>query len=419
MTKALLIVPHFWDPVCVPLGVSSLKSYAEKNGHTVHLLDLNTEEKIFSFQHIYFQEYKRQFPRANKWNIERNGTEMLAMHQVIYLNARRSPRYTEMVSEVLNISGMPDSEFMVHLNIKRFDQIFHKLYLQVSQVVTHELAKLKPDVVGASLFNSTWAGTLFMMDLVKTMLPKVRTIVGGPGPIMGVTADIQELQHFYDAHESIDFYVVGEGEQAFLNILDNPTSLPMVVDSTRSGDRALNMNELPCPDYGELSIDRYMQLSISSSRGCPFECSFCAETVFWDGYRKSKFDRTYEHMNFLANKCNRQSFYLCDSLSNSSITQLTSKIHEEGKSYVLDCYLRADKSCTNKQKAINWRKGGLYRARLGMESASQRILDEMVKMTTPDLMSKSLEALAGAGVMTSTLWIVGYPGETEAEFKQT
>ena len=54
-----------------------------------------------------------------------------------------------------------------------------------------------------------------------------------------------------------------------------------------------------------------------------------------------------------------------------------------------------------------------------MESASQRILDAMVKKTTPEQMERSLELLAGAGVITSTLWIVCYPVETEVEFEET
>jgi hypothetical protein len=54
-----------------------------------------------------------------------------------------------------------------------------------------------------------------------------------------------------------------------------------------------------------------------------------------------------------------------------------------------------------------------------MESASQRILDAMVKKTTPESMSRSLQVLSAEGVITSTLWIVCFPGETEKEFNDT
>ena len=54
-----------------------------------------------------------------------------------------------------------------------------------------------------------------------------------------------------------------------------------------------------------------------------------------------------------------------------------------------------------------------------MESASQRILDDMVKQTTPENMEKSLRALSKHGILTSTLWIVAYPGETEDEYNET
>ena len=37
MARALLLVPHFWDPVCVPLGVCSLKAYADRAGHDARM----------------------------------------------------------------------------------------------------------------------------------------------------------------------------------------------------------------------------------------------------------------------------------------------------------------------------------------------------------------------------------------------
>ena len=50
MTKALLITPSFWDPICPPLGAASLKSFGEMHGHKVNILDLNTHTKIFGAQ---------------------------------------------------------------------------------------------------------------------------------------------------------------------------------------------------------------------------------------------------------------------------------------------------------------------------------------------------------------------------------
>lgn len=62
MTRALLILPHFWDPVCPPMGITSLKAYAEKEGHRVDLFDFNTVPDIYAAQGFYFEEGKRQFP---------------------------------------------------------------------------------------------------------------------------------------------------------------------------------------------------------------------------------------------------------------------------------------------------------------------------------------------------------------------
>jgi hypothetical protein len=50
MTRALLIVPPFWDPICVPLGITSLKAYAEAAGHHVDVFDFNTVPKVFNIQ---------------------------------------------------------------------------------------------------------------------------------------------------------------------------------------------------------------------------------------------------------------------------------------------------------------------------------------------------------------------------------
>ena len=112
MSKALLITPAFWDPICPPLGTASLKSYAEINGHQIDIVDLNTSPQIFGAQKEYFNEVQQQFPYMKKWNIERNGTEMLSLHQIVYLFAKHKKNYKEMVADVLNMDMRPFDNFM-------------------------------------------------------------------------------------------------------------------------------------------------------------------------------------------------------------------------------------------------------------------------------------------------------------------
>lgn len=426
MQKTLLIVPHFWDPICVPLGICSLKAYVEQFNHKVDLFDYNTVPKIFGMQRKYFEEGMRQFHYWQKWNIYRNGTDMLAFHQLAYLKARHYPNYRELVGEILNMSGRTMGQFLSELNTQPFDEIFDTLYRDVLQILEKLLNEFNPDVVGCYLNNSTWPATLFILENVKRLRPHVRTIVGGPGPIMGLTTDINEVKTFFEKHDFIDYFVIGEGEQSFLKILSEP-SLPQGIIDSNAGltlpeikKVAMKMDDFPLPNYGNLEVHRYLMLSVSSSRGCPFECVFCAETVFWKGFRANKLQtKIYNDINLLANKYNRNTFYICESLSNHIITPLTKNVAANGKNYAFDCYLRADNMCTDENRTKIWAEGGLFRARLGLESASQRILDAMVKKTNPENMQKSLYALATQGVVTSSLWIVCFPGETEVEFNET
>jgi radical SAM superfamily enzyme YgiQ (UPF0313 family) len=66
-----------------------------------------------------------------------------------------------------------------------------------------------------------------------------------------------------------------------------------------------------------------------------------------------------------------------------------------------------------------WRRAGFYRARLGLESGSRHLLDLMGKKTTPEQMKTAVSSLAYAGIKTTSYWVVGHPGETEADFQQT
>jgi radical SAM superfamily enzyme YgiQ (UPF0313 family) len=114
-----------------------------------------------------------------------------------------------------------------------------------------------------------------------------------------------------------------------------------------------------------------------------------------------------------------QAFLMGDSLLNPFITDLARELVKQQVSVYWDGYLRVAPQVCDRENTLLWRRGGFYRARLGVESGSQRILDLMDKRITPRQIKDSLSALAYTGIKTSTYWVVGHPGETAADFQQT
>jgi radical SAM superfamily enzyme YgiQ (UPF0313 family) len=108
-----------------------------------------------------------------------------------------------------------------------------------------------------------------------------------------------------------------------------------------------------------------------------------------------------------------------DSLMNPYIQDFAGELIARKAEILYDGYLRADKPAADHDRTKFWARSGLFRVRLGIESASARVLKTMDKMTTPTVISEVLKSLGDAGVRTTTYWIVGFPGETEEDFQET
>jgi radical SAM superfamily enzyme YgiQ (UPF0313 family) len=112
-------------------------------------------------------------------------------------------------------------------------------------------------------------------------------------------------------------------------------------------------------------------------------------------------------------------FLLTDSTLNPIAAELSKEISKSGVSIYWDGFLRADRHVCNPENTLSWRQGGFYRAMLGLESGSQRVLDLMAKRITVQQSEAALASLAYAGIKTTTFWLFGYPGETEQDFRMT
>jgi radical SAM superfamily enzyme YgiQ (UPF0313 family) len=130
-------------------------------------------------------------------------------------------------------------------------------------------------------------------------------------------------------------------------------------------------------------------------------------------------ERIVDEVKVQLNGHNINKFFFVDSLLNHSITPLTETLTKNNIKIEFDCYLRIDKHSQVQQMTDMWAKGGLSRARIGMESASADLLKVMNKGTNPEQQAKTLKCLSSSGVRTTTYWIVGHPHETEKDFQLT
>ncbi len=181
----------------------------------------------------------------------------------------------------------------------------------------------------------------------------------------------------------------------------------------------IDLNTLNVPNYEDYNLQEYPTIAASVSRGCIFKCSFCAETQFWKEYHRKEVQKAVDELTELYEKYGRRLFVLTDCLINPLVTQLAEELIQQKKDFYWDVTLKIDKQVCNAITVERWRQGGFYRARLGVESGSQQVLDMIDKKITVDQIRTSLKNLASAGIKTTTYWIAGHPGETEKDFQMT
>jgi hypothetical protein len=421
--KILLIMPPFWDPICPPQGIASLKPYLEAWGHVVHIVDLNTVPDLFVLQKRYFETAKKFFPRWKFLNIYRNGPRYFAQHQLAWFFGRGHPeRYAALLQDVLNIDARTRVSDEA---IGALDEIVAGTFGMLEAKVEDLVGRIGPEVIGCTMLESTFPSALAILKAARGLKPDLRTVLGGPGPVLGETVESGNFQRTLVKCPWVDAILYGEGELLFENWLEGrfgDRRLITLADLGGTGKKEapfLNLNDLPTASFEGLPLRMYLWLSVLTARGCPYRCSFCFENRYWECFRKKRLEPVVAEMKMLAAKFRKDKFYICDSLTNHIATPLSQAIAAEGLKYRWDCYLRITPECLAADQVSTWARGGMKRVRIGIESASPNVLKLMNKNIAPDQMRGALETFSRHGIYTTTLWIGAFPGETAGDFQQS
>ena len=154
---------------------------------------------------------------------------------------------------------------------------------QYAKQILMDIYKKKPDILGFScyIWNITYVKELIVN--IKKILPQTCIWLGGPE----VSYDpVKMLEEFPE----VDIIMCGEGEETFLQLLDNfrkPENLQGIKGIVYRDEEGIKKNQMRKPMnvtdvpfvYDDLKPFENKIIYYESSRGCPFSCSYCLSSI--------------------------------------------------------------------------------------------------------------------------------------------
>lgn len=415
--KILLALLPFWTPMIPPQGIASLKVFLQKHGFRVKTIDANTDAKFRKHSTHYFYTLKQSIPGEKQGNFYNIGMDVLRDHMIAAITHTSEQKYREQIKDIVY------QTFFTELNNEQADMVarsLQELFDTLEKYIVELLEREKPHVLGLSVLSGTLAASLYTFKLAKTRFPGIKTVMGG-----GLFVDTHALGSpnfenlLKQTEPYIDKLIIGQGELLFLKYLQGELDSPRLLTRKNIDNNMLNFQEIDLPDFSDFDLKDYPYLSATGSQSCPYECAFCTSKKFYGKYRKKPIQQTVDEMHHLYRLYRRQLFFMTDFLLNPIVTDLSNELFRRGLTLYYDCYLRAHKMVCDINNTLLWRRGGMYRVRLGIESGSQRVLNLMDKNIALEEIKGSISALANVGIKTTVYMITGFPGETKEDFQQT
>ncbi|MBK7974988.1 MAG: radical SAM protein [Deltaproteobacteria bacterium] len=308
-----------------------------------------------------------------------------------------------------------------------------------------------PDVVGINNpFTDHLPFALACARLVRDELPGVPIVVGGPH----ATNDPASI---LAAEPSIDVAFRGEGETSFADLarrLAAGGSLDAVPGAVfrRDGavvhgapsERVADVDSLPFPAYHRVDLERYFALfergfaskfafgrpgsnrrvSIITSRGCPYRCSFCdAPRLAGHAFRAHSPEYVIEHVRWLRSRYGVRHLHVNDdnvTANRARFRRILEGLEREFSDVTWDTPngVRAD-DLDEDLVALAKAAGCTYMI-LGVESGDPEVLERIVdKRLDLEAVVAAAKACRKVALDVHAFYLLGLPGETRATMQRT
>jgi magnesium-protoporphyrin IX monomethyl ester (oxidative) cyclase len=249
--------------------------------------------------------------------------------------------------------------------------------------------------------------------------------------------------------DPFDIGVIGEGEETMRELLGSrdfsPDSLNRIhgicfrdsgrIVTTPPRELITPIDRIPIPDRDMVDLNYYLQkrvlvpyqfgrtLSIITSRGCPFSCTFCSTKIFWKRYRVFSAERVVEEIGQLIDKYGAEVIHIFDDLFIGDRKRL-SEIHRlmlerglAGRAKFM-CLARSDILDDQTMKVL--KDINVVVVGIGMESGCDSMLRYLKRgTTTTETNRKAIDLATKYRIPVMGSFMIGNPGETEEDLLKT
>lgn len=305
------------------------------------------------------------------------------------------------------------------ISVAIYDPIPQKLDLVR---IINKLKKDKPKLVGISAVTFGARTAVQIAKAIKEEFGK-EIVIGLGG--MHISTDPTFIKRF----PYFDFGIVGEGEIEMTKIAKKVLAGGKI-SGLYKAELIKNLDDLPFPAIHLIDLKDYyfphggmrgkLPLTMISSRGCPFNCTFCSKPINRGNYRVRSGKNIVDEMEKYYDLCSGSYSFVCDTMTlfREKTLEMCNEIIKRGLKVKWMANTRVDR--VDEEMIKKMAQAGCTDLFFGIESGNERIRNKVIKKNITDEQVKNAARWCWEyGIQSSVYMMLGFPTETKKEIEDT
>lgn len=292
-----------------------------------------------------------------------------------------------------------------------------------------QILSWSPRFVGFSLLSFLSQVSLkWMAYFIRKLSPDTKIIIGGPGCLPTLVGSDAWVKQMF-AMGLIDYHIRGDAEIALKQLLLGNLDYDGINSNSWQEMTREELEQLPYADYTDYDLDMYASNSfpIIGSRGCVRQCTFCDYIVNWKKFQWRSANNIFQEMLAHKEKYGVTKFKFQDALVNghpqefADLMELIADYNDKNHDEITwsGFFIFRERTPRSDYEWEKIARGGARALAVGIENFNQHIRYAMGKKFSDESIIYHLEQAQKYKILCSTLMIVGYINETQADIDRT